>query len=59
LTELDQVTFQKTVTVTVQNRRMGLPAIPGLTIAPRPAWMAPMPLNDAADSTIVRQSWKW
>ena len=34
------------ISVTVQDRRLGVPKIPGVTIAPRPAWMMPAPLND-------------
>jgi hypothetical protein len=44
------------VSLTVQDRRLGLPAILGVTIAPRSAWMVPAPLNDVANSTIVRRT---
>jgi hypothetical protein len=47
------------VSVTVQDRRWGIPNIPGVTIAPRPAWMMPAPLNDVADSTIVRRTFRF
>jgi hypothetical protein len=47
------------LTVTVQDQRPGLPAIPGFTIAPRPAWMAPAPLADVADSTLVRRTFRF
>jgi hypothetical protein len=63
--QTDGVTLDLTVaaagpiSVTVQDRRLGVPEIPGITIAPRPAWMMPAPLNDAADSTIVRQTFRF
>jgi hypothetical protein len=47
------------ISVTVQDRHLGLPTIPGFAIAPRPAWMAPLPLNDVADSTIVRKTYTY
>jgi hypothetical protein len=50
---LDVAAAAGPVTVKVQDRRLGLPAIPSLTISPRPAWMVPAPFNDVADSTIV------
>jgi hypothetical protein len=47
------------VSVIVQDRRLGIPKIPGVTIAPRPDWMMPAPLNDVADSTIVRRTFRF
>jgi hypothetical protein len=47
------------VSVTLQDRRLGIPEIPGVAIAPRPDWMMPAPLNDVADSTIVRQTFRF
>jgi hypothetical protein len=47
------------VGVIVQDRRLGIPKIPGVTIAPRPDWMMPAPLNDVADSTIVRRTFRF
>jgi hypothetical protein len=44
------------VQVTVQDRYLGLPAIPGQTITPRPEWIMPAPFNDITDSTIVRHT---
>lgn len=44
------------LTVTVQDQRPGLPAVPGLAVAPRPPWMVPAPLADVADSTLVRRT---
>lgn len=40
------------VRVTVHDRRLGLPET-GITLAPRPSWMAAAPFNDVSDSTIV------
>jgi hypothetical protein len=50
---LDVVAPAGPISVKVQDQRLGLPAIPGATIAPRPGWMVPAPLSDVADSTIV------
>lgn len=44
------------VQVTVQDRYLGLPPMPGQTITPRPDWMMPAPFNDVTDSTLVRQT---
>jgi hypothetical protein len=46
------------VTVTVQDHYLGLPTLPGFTVAPRPGWMVTAPLNDVADATIVSQAWE-
>jgi hypothetical protein len=47
------------VSLTVQDRRLGLPKMPGVTIAPRPAWMMTAALNDVADSTIVLRTFRF
>jgi hypothetical protein len=47
------------VSVTVQDRRLGLPTSPRIAVAPRPAWMMSAPLNDVADSTIVRRTFRF
>lgn len=44
------------VTVTVQDRRMGLPEVPDFEPAPRPAWLMAAPVGDVADSTVVERS---
>ena len=36
---------------------LGLPALPGVEVRPRPAWMAPAPFNYFGDSMIVERSW--
>jgi hypothetical protein len=41
----------------VEDRLLGLPALPGVEIQPRPAWMAPAPFNYFSDSTIVERTW--
>ena len=41
----------------LEDRLLGLPALPGVEIRPRPAWMAPAPFNYFSDSTIVERSW--
>ena len=45
------------LSVTLNERTQGLPAVPGMTIQPRPANMIPAPFNFTADSTLVNQSW--
>jgi hypothetical protein len=61
----DGVTLQLTVStgasvaITVQDRILGLPSIPGLTLMPRPEWMMPAPWNDSADSSIVLTRSEW
>jgi hypothetical protein len=45
------------VRLRVEDRLLGLPALPGVEIRPRPAWMAPAPFNYFSDSTIVERTW--
>lgn len=47
------------VTVTVQDRRTGLPEIAGFSPVPRPAWLMAAPVGDVADSTVVARSVKY
>lgn len=54
--DLDIVAPEGSINIVVQDRRYGLPEIPGFTIVPRPASMMVMPFNDVADSTFVRKS---
>jgi hypothetical protein len=46
------------VHVSVQDRILGLPSMPGLSITPRPDWMMPGPWNDSADSSIVQATYE-
>jgi hypothetical protein len=46
------------IRLVVQAHHLGLPTLPGFTVAPRPAWMVTAPLNDVADATIVSQEWE-
>ncbi|MGE5602993.1 MAG: M20/M25/M40 family metallo-hydrolase [Nitrososphaerales archaeon] len=45
------------VSVTLNERTQGLPAVPGLAIQPRPANMSPAPFNFVTDSTLMDQLW--
>jgi hypothetical protein len=45
------------VRLRVEDRLLGLPALPGVEMRPRSAWMAPAPFNYFSDSTIVERTW--
>ena len=47
------------LSVTLNERTLGLPPVPGLADSPRPATMIPAPFNSVADSTLVTSAGSW
>ena len=50
---------ERRLSVTLNERTLGLPSVPGLAVEPRPATMIPAPFNSVADSTLATQSWQF